>query len=237
MRIPKLQQVHINRLGVNSIEFDNDTVEIPLSPGGEHSYEIVIINYGSPTHVYFSSSESLIDNLTFLDNNPYVRHEEYVPVMIRIPPGGRLFNSGQMHVAVGYGSKKESFNVKIGIPDPDEVPMEVDVADHLYNSHAIYNGTPSNTKRNWDAQFSEMSNQLLNGILESLTPRLILLLGGMSILLIAFYFLFQATTIVSIEPIKLDNAFQSILFYVAIAFSILFTALIAYLILKLPVSK
>ncbi|MGP8320817.1 MAG: DUF7524 family protein [Methanosarcinaceae archaeon] len=226
--------MHINRLGVNSIEFDNDTIEIPLSPGGEHSLEFVIINYGSPTHVHLSASESLIDNLIFLDNNPYVRHEEYVPIMVRIPPGGRLFNSGQMHVAVGYGSKKESFNVKIGIPDPDEVPMEVDVADQLYNPQVRHNSTSSNTSRDWNVQFYEMSNQLLNSILESLTPRSISLLGIMSIILIILYFVIQATTIVSIE---LDEIFQSLIFYVAIAFSILFTAFIAYLIIKLPISK
>ncbi|HJH32613.1 MAG TPA: hypothetical protein C5S50_10685 [Methanosarcinaceae archaeon] len=232
-----MQQVHINRLSVNSIEFNNDTVEIPLSPGGEQSSEIVIINYGSPTHVHLSTSESLNDNVVFLDNNPYVRHEEYVPVMIRISPGGRLFNSGQIHIAVGYGSKKESFNLKIGIPDPDEVPMEVDVADSLYSPHVRHDSTSPYTKKDWNVQFSEMSNQLLNGIVESFTPRSILLLGVMSILLIILYFVVQATTIISIEPIKLDAMLQIPVFYVAVAVSILFTALIAYLIIKLPSFK
>jgi len=232
-----LQQVHINRLGVNSIEFDTDTVEIPLSPGGEKSFEIVIINYAAPTHVHLSTSESLIENVTILDNNPYVRHEEYVPLVMRIPPGGRLFNSGQIHVVVGYGSKKESFNLKIGISDPDDGPMEVEVGDDLYNPRVKYDSFPSGTKSNRNIQLSEMSNQLINGILESLTPRLILLLGGMSVLLIALYIILQAAVTINIEPITFEPTFLFPIFYVAIASSILFTALIAYLLIKLPIFK
>jgi hypothetical protein len=236
--MPKLQQVHINRLSVNSIEFDTDTVEIPLSPGGESSSEIVIINYGSPTHVHLSTSESLADNVTLLDDNPYVRHEEYVPVVMRIPPGGRLFNSGQMHVAVGYGSKKESFNLKIGISDPDDGTMEVEVADDLYTPHVTsYDNNPSNGKNDWNIQFSEMSNQLLGGILDSLTPRSVSLLGAVSVLLIALYFIMQAVLTVNIEPITFNPTLQFPIFYVATAVSILFTALIAYLIIKLPIFK
>jgi len=236
--MPKLQQVHINRLSVNSIEFDTDTVEIPLSPGGESSSEIVIINYGSPTHVHLSTSESLADNVTLLDDNPYVRHEEYVPVVMRIPPGGRLFNSGQMHVAVGYGSKKESFNLKIGISDPDDGTMEVEVADNLYNPHvASYDNSPSNRENDWNIQLSEMSNQLLGGILDSLTPRSVSLLGAASVLLIALYFIMQAVLTVNIEPVTFNPTLQFPIFYVATAVSILFTALIAYLIIKLPIFK
>ncbi len=233
-----MQQVHINRLSVNSIEFDTDTVEIPLSPGGESSSEIVIINYGSPTHVHLSTSESLADNVTLLDDNPYVRHEEYVPVVMRIPPGGRLFNSGQMHVAVGYGSKKESFNLKIGISDPDDGTMEVEVADDLYTPHVTsYDNNPSNGKNDWNIQFSEMSNQLLGGILDSLTPRSVSLLGAVSVLLIALYFIVKAVLTVNIEPITFNPTLQFPIFYVATAISILFTALIAYLIIKLPIFK
>ena len=233
-----MQQVHINRLNVNSIEFDNDTVEIPLSPGGENSSEIVIINYGPPTHVHFSMSESLTDNITFLEDNPYVRHEEYVPVIIRIPPGGRLFNSGQIHVAVGYGSKRESFDLKIGISDPDDGIMEVDVADDLYTPHiASYDNSPSNRENDWNIQLSEMSNQLLGGILDSLTPRVISLLGVASVLLIALYIIIRIAVPVNIEPITFNPTLQFPIFYVAIAVSILFTALIAYLIIKLPIFK
>ena len=242
-RMSKLQQVHINRLGVNSIEFDNDTVEIPLSPGGESSSEMVIINYGSPTHVHLSLSESLADNVTFLDDNPYVRHEEYVPVMIRIPPGGRLFNSGQIHVAVGYGSKKESFDLKIGISNPEDGVMEVEVSDDLYTPHVaststLHDNNFSNEENGWNIHFSELSNQLLSGISDSLTPRSILLLGGASVLLILLYLLMQSTFTVNIEPVTFNRpTLQFPTFYMATAVSILFTAFIAYLIIKLPIFK
>ena len=228
-----MQQVHINRLGVNSIEFDTDTVEIPLSPGDESSSEIVIINYGSPTHVHLSTSESLTDNVTLLDDNPYVRHEEYVPVVVRIPPGGRLFNSGQMHIAVGYGSKKESFDLKIGTSNPEDGTIGVEVGEDLYTPHVtsastLYDNSPSNKENDWNMQFSEMSNQLLGGILDSLTPRSISLLGAASVLLIVLYFIIQTAVTVNIEPITLDPTLQFPIFYVATAVSILFTALISY---------
>ena len=80
-----MQQIHINRLGVNSIEFETPVLDVPLSPGGEHSFELVIINYGSPTHVNLSVDPDLEEYVTFLDDNPYVTHEEYVPVVVRIP--------------------------------------------------------------------------------------------------------------------------------------------------------
>jgi hypothetical protein len=113
-----LQQVHINRLGVNSIEFETDVLDIPLSPGGEYSFELVVINYGSPTHVHLSVDPSLAEYVTFLDDNPYVTSEEYVPVVVRIPYDGRLYSTGNIFVTVGYGSKKDSFTINIGSENP-----------------------------------------------------------------------------------------------------------------------
>ena len=82
-----------------------------------------------------------------------------------------------------------------------------------------------------------MSNQLLGGILDSLTPRSVSLLGAVSVLLIALYFIMQAVLTVNIEPITFNPTLQFPIFYVATAVSILFTALIAYLIIKLPIFK
>jgi hypothetical protein len=220
-----LQQVHINRLGVNSIEFETDPVEVPLSPGGERSFEMVIINYGSPTHVHLSTSESLKDNVTFLENNPYVRHEEYIPVIVRIPAGGRLFTKGEVFITVGYGSKKEGFTIKIGIPDPEEVPVEVDVDEEL-STPSVNSG--SRVTRDWDAQFHEVSAHLFKGFYDAMSLKVVFFIVGVSILTIVFYLF--AKVVISVS-------FETLPFYPAIALSILFTAFIAYLLVKLPIIK
>ena len=53
------QNVIINRQEINSIEFEKESVEISLSPGGEETFEVLITNYGSPTHIHFSVSDEL----------------------------------------------------------------------------------------------------------------------------------------------------------------------------------
>ncbi|MEZ5335902.1 MAG: hypothetical protein R2741_12040 [Methanolobus sp.] len=130
-----MQQVHINRLGVNSIEFEMDTVELPISPGEERSFEIVIINYGAPTHVNLSVGDSY-SNITVLEDNPYVRHEEYIPLIARIPYDGRMYTKGQFYITVGYGSKRQGFNLNIGHPSPSEKGFGVDVDEALYKPSA-----------------------------------------------------------------------------------------------------
>jgi len=220
-----LQQVHINRLGVNSIEFETDHVEIPISPGGERSFEIVIINYGSPTHVHLSASEAIKENITLLENNPYVRHEEYIPVIARIPRGGRLFTKGEIFITVGYGSKKEGFTLTIGIPDTEEVSMDVDVDEDLATPHLT---SGSNVTYDWSAQFHEISAQLLKAIYEAATPKSVVFIAGLSVSLVAFYLVLQIVPLINISTLT---------FYPAIALSILFTAFIAYLLIKLPILK
>ena len=220
-----MQHVHINRLGVNSIEFETDPIEVPLSPGGERSFEMVIINYGSPTHVHLSASESLKDNVTFLENNPYVRHEEYIPVIVRIPAGGRLFTKGEVFVTVGYGSKKEGFIIKIGIPDPEEYPVDVDVGEQL-SKPPVNSG--SRVTRDRDAHFHEVSAHLFKGFYDAMTLKVVFFIALLSILTILFFLFVNMMTL---------GSFENLSFYPAIVLSILFTAFIAYLLLKLPIIK
>ncbi|WP_243684609.1 DUF7524 family protein [Methanosarcina barkeri] len=83
------QNVIINRQEINSIEFEKESVEISLSPGGEETFEILITNYGSPTHIHFSVSDELKGQIIFRRDNPYVLQKEYVSVVARIPQEGR----------------------------------------------------------------------------------------------------------------------------------------------------
>jgi len=119
-----LQNAIINRQEVNSIEFENESVELPLYPGGELTFEVLITNHGPPTHVHLSVSEELKGQITFLQDNPYVLQQEYVSAVARIPQEGRILTRGQIFITVGYGSRKKGFPVQLGKVEskPQEYP-------------------------------------------------------------------------------------------------------------------
>jgi len=108
------QNVIINRQELNSIEFEKESIEIPLSPGGEETFEILITNHGSPTHIHLSVSEDLKGLITFLRDNPYVLQKEYISAVARIPQEGRVLTRGQIFITAGYGSRKKGFPVQLG---------------------------------------------------------------------------------------------------------------------------
>lgn len=122
------QRIHINRREVNSIEFDVPELIIPLDPGEETSLNINVINYGTPTHVHLSATGDIRDKITFLSHNPYVRYEEDVPVIAKIPRGEIGFYTGEIVVTTGYGSKKNGFITKLGkeLREDDVHSVEVD---------------------------------------------------------------------------------------------------------------
>ncbi|MCD5409590.1 MAG: hypothetical protein LRZ87_02345 [Methanocellales archaeon] len=122
------QRIHINRREVNSIEFDVPELTIPLDPGEETSLNINVINYGTPTHVHLSATGDIRDKITFLSHNPYVRYEEDVPVIAKIPRGEIGFYTGEIVVTTGYGSKKNGFITKLGkeLREDDVHSVEVD---------------------------------------------------------------------------------------------------------------
>lgn len=126
-----MQQIHINRNRINSIEFDKSDITIPLDPGNECSIELPIINYGSPTHVYLSVSDTLRKNVRFLSDNVYVANQEYVPVVVKLPADLTTLE-GEMKVTTGYGSLTESFRVIIGeIPVVSKPRSVIDVDERL----------------------------------------------------------------------------------------------------------
>lgn len=118
MQQQTFQNVIINRQEINSIEFEKESVEISLSPGGEETFEILVTNYGSPTHIHFSVSDELKGQITFMRDNPYVLQEEYVSAVARIPQEGRVLTKGQIYITAGYGSRKKGFPVQLGKIDP-----------------------------------------------------------------------------------------------------------------------
>jgi len=124
-----VQNVVINRQELNSIEFEIEGIEIPLAPGEEQTFEILVTNQGSPTHIHFSVSEDLKGNITFLRDNPYVLQKEYVSAVARIPRDGKVLTEGKIFITAGYGSKKKGFPVQLGIKKekPKEPEDEIQV--------------------------------------------------------------------------------------------------------------
>jgi hypothetical protein len=241
-----LQQVHINRLGVNSIEFDTDTVELPLSPGEERSFEVVLINYGAPTHVNLSVNDSLHENITILEDNPYVKHEEYIPLIARIPYDGRLYTKGQVYITVGYGSKRQGFNLNLGHPGPDESGFVVDVDESLYKPATSSPKSKSKSKSSkssgssskssssmfgedhWSAQIPSISAEMFSSAFKAISPYS----GG--ILKFIILLLLVALFVSFILSLDLEQFFS---FYNSVFYSILLTFLMAYLLMRLPKSK
>jgi hypothetical protein len=242
-----LQQVHINRLGVNSIEFDTDTVELPLSPGEERSFEVVLINYGAPTHVNLSVSDTLRENITVLEDNPYVKHEEYIPLIARIPYDGRLYTKGQVYITVGYGSKRQGFNLNLGHPGPNEASFSVDVDESLYKP-ATSSPKPKSASKSsksskssskslsssmfgedhWNFQLPSIPSEMFNSAFKAISPYS----GG--ILKVLILLLIAALLVSFILSLDLEQFFS---FYNSVFYSIMLTFLMAYLLMRLPKSK
>ncbi|AFV24807.1 hypothetical protein Mpsy_2604 [Methanolobus psychrophilus R15] len=223
-----MQQVHINRLGVNSIEFDTGTVELPLSPGEERSFELVMINYGAPTHVNLSVSDSLRENITMLEDNPYVRHEEYVPIIARIPYGGRLYTRGQVFVTVGYGSRKAGFEFNVGQPGPDDANFTVDVDTSLSTPRKSSSHGRKDHGENWSSQLPEISLQMVRSVFEMASSR--------SVYMVAAFVFLMSVMIMAMILLSVDfGPFFG--FYPSVFYSILLTFLMAFLMIRLPIFK
>ncbi|HUV82474.1 MAG TPA: hypothetical protein VMW53_05295 [archaeon] len=130
-------QIHINRNKINSIEFEKPEIKVPLRPGGECSFEIAFINYGTPTRVHLSATDSIRDYVTFLQDNPYVTNQEWVPVVVKLPSDISI-GEGKIKVTTGYGTHTETIKVHIGEQKVESKPkpsVDVDtkLGNHKYN--------------------------------------------------------------------------------------------------------
>ena len=148
-----MQQIHINRNRINSIEFDDPEITIPLVPGNECSFELPIINYGSPTHVYLSVGDSLRKNVRFLYDNVYVANQEFAPVVIKLPDDLTTLE-GEIKITTGYGSLTESFRVIIGETPLVSKPRSViDVDERLALPN--YGQDRTSSMEDWDINSSK----------------------------------------------------------------------------------
>ncbi|MCL7414092.1 MAG: hypothetical protein M8353_10850, partial [ANME-2 cluster archaeon] len=125
----------------------------PLRPGNDCSFEIVISNYGSPTHVHLSADKRVRKYVKFLHENPYVSNQEYLPVVVNLP-AEHEWVEGEIKVATGYGAQSDTFKIFIGIRKAEvRTRHTVDVDERL--------GTPGYLKGTY-ALPSDMSYEAGN---------------------------------------------------------------------------
>lgn len=118
-----LQQINLNRVRLNSIEFENQHVELIQPPGRDYAFSIGIINYGAPAQICLTASHEIGGDVEFLHNDFVVVGKVVVDVIAHI----RTQRHGSISVTVGYGSNTRSFDIDL-IAEPDR---EIDVDPSL----------------------------------------------------------------------------------------------------------
>lgn len=212
-----MQQIHINRHKINSIDFEIPELSIPLKPGSECSFEMLIINYSNPTHVHLSVTDGIRKNVVFLHDNPYVTHQEWIPVMVKLPLGS-VRSEGEVKVTTGYGSLTKSFKVLIGAKLESSVSkrtMEID--QNL--------GVPSYSKRMDNSKTDEDSEIHKNRRIFEIPAVGKIFIPVFMVLLVIFILLFTFSFGL-INPL-----------YGAVAVSIIMIILIIYAVMHLPIKK
>jgi len=204
-----------------------ESMEIPLSPGEEQSFEIVIINYSSPTHVHISVSDTLKQNVTILEDNPYVTHEDYIPVVVRIPFDGKKIYQGDVYVTVSHGARKSSFSMVLGQPLTGKDTKCIQVDDSLSAPNEVYVKNKKSAG-NWKEQLPDISAGMLKNSYEHVVSKATVFLSGI-LLLVLF--------ILTVSSIFANGISPALGFYLAVVLSILFTAFCVYLLIKLPIFK
>ena len=122
------QRIYLSKESLNSIEFGHAVLRIPLKAGEETSFEMLISNYGDPTHVHFSLSEQIKDRVMILQDKVYVIDEEKIAAIVRLPKSytraGAELEAGEIFVSAGYGAAKRGFSVEIVEAEEKEMRRE-----------------------------------------------------------------------------------------------------------------
>jgi len=213
-----VQQIHINRNRINSIEFDDPEITIPLVPGNECSFELPIINYGSPTHVYLSVGDSLRKNVRFLYDNVYVANQEFAPVVIKLPDDLTTLE-GEIKITTGYGSLTESFRVIIGETPLVSRPRSViDVDERLALPN--YGQDRTSSLEDWDINSSKNPDKNRKREIKFSFPDIFILLLSMILLVVVILLVTFTFNLVDVM-------------YGALAVSILIIILMVYAVMHL----
>jgi hypothetical protein len=125
------QRIYLSRKSLNSLEFEYEVLRIPLRPGEETSFEILVVNHGEPTHVHFSLSQEIRDKVMIMKDKVYVIEDEKVAAIVRLPKtyagAVETFSIGEIYVSSGYGASKRGFAVEIVEAKVKEAGKEAEV--------------------------------------------------------------------------------------------------------------
>jgi cation transport ATPase len=127
------QRIYLSRKSLNSLEFEYEVLRIPLRPGEETSFELLVINHGEPTHVHFSLSREIRDKVMIMKDKVYVIEDEKVAAIVRLPKtyagAVETFSIGEIYVSSGYGASKRGFAVEIVEAKVKEAGKEAEVKE------------------------------------------------------------------------------------------------------------
>jgi hypothetical protein len=138
-----MQRVYINKKRMHSIDIEEPIIKVPLKPGDETTLDIDVINYEAPIHIYLSSSGDIKDKVKFNRNNPYIDGEEMLTLKISNPRNHNELHEGKITISTGYGSIEESFILKIGRIDDEELPGAIEIDENLGRLNYKSRTTPS----------------------------------------------------------------------------------------------
>jgi hypothetical protein len=123
--------VYINKKQMHSIDIEESVINVPLKPGDAATLDIDVINYEAPIHIYLSSSGDIKDKVKFNRNNPYIDGEEMLTLKISNPRNHNELHEGKITISTGYGSIEESFVLKIGKIDDEQLPDTIEIDENL----------------------------------------------------------------------------------------------------------
>ena len=114
------QQIVLSRLRFNSIEFENQCVELRMARDQDSVFQVGVVNHGEPARIYLATSPEIQDSITFLHNDFVVGTEAVVDVVAHI----RMRQHGSISVTVGYGSNTDSFDIDLIAEESPKIEVD-----------------------------------------------------------------------------------------------------------------
>ncbi|MCK4651680.1 MAG: hypothetical protein KAT13_01140, partial [Methanosarcinales archaeon] len=114
------QQIVLSRLRFNSIEFENQCVELRMARDQDSVFQVGVVNHGEPARIYLATSPEIQDSIKFLHNDFVVGTEAVVDVVAHI----RMQQHGSISVTVGYGSNTDSFDIDLIAEESHKIEVD-----------------------------------------------------------------------------------------------------------------
>ena len=147
-----LQDIHIGRLSLDSIEFKYSEIEVPLYRGEDREFQIFIKNFAAATYISFLPDDSIRDYIIMVPSKHHIQNNEYVRLVIRIPYSAKPTAEGMFYVVTGYGAQKKGFKLSVGsgksrsstLSGTGDFPEDRNTAGDIYASNGSVNSVAAN---------------------------------------------------------------------------------------------